>query len=154
MEQRKRLNQQLVGLFNRLLLQEERALAPVARDLSLREIHCIEQVCAADGMSTMGELAERLGITLGTLTVSVNRLEFKGYVRRRRDTRDRRVVRLIPTEKALAVDRRHQAFHTGMVDDISRYLSPQQLEQLMDMLGSIEAYFQRRAEKQEHEHGC
>ena len=154
MDQRERLNRQLVGLFNRLLQQEERALAPLAKDLSLREIHCIEQICAASGMSTMGELAERLGITLGTLTVSVNRLEFKGYVRRRRDARDRRIVRLLPTDKALAADRLHQAFHKGMVDDISRYLSEEELERLLEMLGSIEAYFQRRAGKQEQEHGC
>ena len=154
MDQRERLNQRLVGLFNRLLQQEEQALAPVAKDLSLREIHCIEQVCAAGGMSTMGELAERLSITLGTLTVCVNRLEFKGYVRRRRDARDRRIVRLMPTDKAIATDRLHQAFHRGMVDDISRHLSEAEMERLLDMLGSIEAYFQRRAGEQEHEHGC
>lgn len=101
-----------------------------------------------------GRAGRAAGDHPGHADVSVNRLEFKGYVRRRRDTRGRRIVRLMPTDKAVATDRLHQAFHRGMVDDISRHLSEAELERLLDMLGSIERYFQRRAGEQEHKHGC
>lgn len=146
MELENALNEKLVDLFNHLLQQEEQALRAANRDLSMREIHCLEQVCAGDGQHTMGDVAEKLGITLGTLTVCVNRLEFKGYVRRRRDTRDRRVVRLNPTEKARRVNEAHQAFHMGMIRGIIGDLSAAQLESLWDLLTRIEVYFARQSQ--------
>ena len=42
-------------------------------------------------------IAAALGITAGTLTSAVNLLEKKGYLLRRRDERDKRVVHLLPT---------------------------------------------------------
>lgn len=47
-----------------------------------------------DGPLTMGELAQRLGVTEKGVTGLADRLEESGYCRRERDTEDRRVVRL------------------------------------------------------------
>ena len=62
----------------------------------------IDAVCRAvdqggDNRSTA--IAAALGITAGTLTSAVNLLEKKGYLLRRRDERDKRVVHLLPTER-------------------------------------------------------
>ncbi|BCU70331.1 MarR family winged helix-turn-helix transcriptional regulator [Stygiolobus caldivivus] len=49
--------------------------------------------------STMSELAKRYYVTQATITASVDRLEQKGYVERKRDLIDRRVVTVKITKK-------------------------------------------------------
>ncbi len=41
---------------------------------------------------TLGELAQHMGVTPGTMSIHVDRLEAAGYVRRRRSRRDGRRV--------------------------------------------------------------
>lgn len=48
------------------------------------------------GPITAGELAQRVGLTTGSVTSLVDRLEKKGYVTRERHPRDRRKVIIVP----------------------------------------------------------
>ena len=89
----KELNLFLVRVFNEILRTEERDLAGRFPDLSLRELHLIEEVCRAeeegrDNRATAIAAAQR--VTAGTLTTAVTLLEKKGYLERRRDEKDRR----------------------------------------------------------------
>ncbi|HLY29440.1 MAG TPA: MarR family transcriptional regulator [Ktedonobacterales bacterium] len=52
------------------------------------------------GTPTAGELAAKTGLTSGSITGVVDRLERAGYVRRQADLSDRRRVRIIPTAQA------------------------------------------------------
>ena len=115
---RAELNRFLVEVFDEILKTEEESLAGSFSDLSLRELHLIEEVCRAedearDNRATAIAAAQR--VTAGTLTTAVSLLERKGYLERRRDERDRRAVRIWPTEKARAADQVHAAFHREMV---------------------------------------
>jgi DNA-binding MarR family transcriptional regulator len=69
---------------------------PLARrcermDLTAPQIHALLWL-GKDGALTMGELAQRLGITEKTVTGVVDRLEREGHVRRERSPKDRRVI--------------------------------------------------------------
>ena len=102
------INHFLVGLFNDILKIEGKALrAGEYREISMRDMHIIEAICAASGQedNRTTAIARELDITTGTLTVAVNSLVKKGYVERRKDQRDRRVVRLYPTVKSTAGQR-------------------------------------------------
>ncbi len=95
------LNGFLVGLFNDILKIEENALrAGEYREISVRDMHIIEAVCAAGGENDnrTTAVARDLGVTTGTLTVAVNSLVKKGYIERRQDPKDRRVV-LLPQRR-------------------------------------------------------
>jgi DNA-binding MarR family transcriptional regulator len=59
---------------------------------------CIDVIQQA-GQISAGELAERAGLTSGSITAVIDRLEAKGYVRRVADPRDRRKVLLEVTEE-------------------------------------------------------
>lgn len=48
------------------------------------------------GPITAGELAQRVGLTTGSVTSLVDRLEKRGYVTRERHPRDRRKVIIVP----------------------------------------------------------
>lgn len=49
---------------------------------------------------TLGELAASLGVADATASVSVKRMEKAGFIYKKPDERDARIIRLYPTEKA------------------------------------------------------
>ena len=83
-----------------------------AGDLSLREVQLIDAVCrtvdqGGDNRSTAIAAARRMAA--GTLTSAVDLLVKKGYLIRLRDGKDRRVVRLMPTQQGRDASERHRA---------------------------------------------
>lgn len=138
----KMIDQVLVHLFNDLLRIEERTLQKKCRDLSMREIHIIEAVCAAqDDDNTMTVLAATLRITVGSLTVAVSTLVRKGYLERRQSTLDKRRVHILPLPAALEVEKHHREFHRRMVEAVTTAIPPEQLDVLIDGLHGINDYF-------------
>ena len=55
------------------------------------DLECLDLLQLA-GPTTAGQMAARSGLTTGATTAMIDRLERAGYVRRRRDAADRRVV--------------------------------------------------------------
>lgn len=132
----------LVHLFNDLLRIEERTLQKQVGDLSMREVHIIEAVCAAQTQdNTMTVLAATLRVTVGSLTVAVKTMERKGYLIRRRSSSDKRRVHVLPLPPALEVEKHHRAFHRRMVDAVTTTVSPEQLDVLIQSLHAIYDYF-------------
>lgn len=138
------LNRFLVEVFNDILKTEELHATQTFSDLSLRELHLIEEVCLAvdcqrDNRATAIASAQR--VTAGTLTTVVNQLEKKGYLLRRRDDLDKRAVRLYPTEKGREANQRHIEFHREMVNGILQTLSPEEVSVFSKALTSITGFF-------------
>lgn len=132
----------LVHLFNDLLRIEEKTLQKHVGDLSMREVHIIEAVCAAQSEdSTMTVLAAMLRVTVGSLTVAIKTLERKGYVIRQRSDTDKRRVHVLPLPPALEVETHHRAFHARMVDAVTSAVPPEQLDVLIKSLHAIHDYF-------------
>ena len=109
------INELMVDVFNDILQIEEETLrkGPFA-DLSVTEVHTVEAI-GMYVMQTASEVAKKLGITAGTLTVAVNNLVKKGYVERFRGEDDRRLVKLGLTKKGRLLYRVHARFHVQMV---------------------------------------
>lgn len=141
--QEQRLNLFLVQVFNDILRLEEANLRSVCRSLSVNEVHVLDAVerCVHQGGAGMADIAARLGITSGTLTVSAKTLEQKGYLTRVRGEKDKRRVTLALTEAALPILAAHAAFHERMVKAVSCHLSPHQLDALSEALSSMHTFF-------------
>lgn len=138
----KMIDQVLVHLFNDLLRIEERTLQKQCPGLSMREIHIIAAVCAAQqDDSTMTVLAATLRITVGSLTVAVSTLIRKGYLERRQSTQDKRRVHVLPLAPALEVEKAHQEFHRKMVEAVTQAIPSEQLDVLIEGLRGINDYF-------------
>ncbi len=145
------LNRFLVDVFQEILKTEEICMGTAFPDLSLREMHVIEAVCRAvnDGRDNRATtIAENLRVTAGTLTTAVTQLEKKGCLLRQRDSRDKRVVRLLPTERGREVEAYHAQFHREMVDDILSYLSEEEAEVFVRGLGYVNSFFREKYRKQ------
>lgn len=148
---RETLNRFLVEVFNGILKTEEQRLSAYAPGLSLRELHLIEAVCQAQdsgGDNRSAAIAAAQRITAGTLTTAVNLLEKKGYLLRRRDEKDRRVVRLLPTEKGRRVNEYHAAFHRELVEAVLGVLTAEQAEVFSGALEQLARFFRRGSDAQ------
>ncbi|MCK9252137.1 MAG: MarR family transcriptional regulator [Clostridiales bacterium] len=133
----KRVNQLMLEIFDHILVTEEKALSRGNfSDLSVAEMHTLEGIGLYDS-KTMSETAAALEITTGTLTVAVDRLVRKGYVERRRDPHDRRVVRVRLTKKGKLAYRMHNKFHTLLVDRLTNPLDQDQQQILLATLERI-----------------
>lgn len=132
----------LVHLFNDLLRIEEKTLQKQVGDLSMREVHIIEAVCAAQAEdNTMTVLAAMLRVTVGSLTVAIKTLERKGYVIRMRSDTDKRRVHVLPLPPALEVEKHHREFHRRMVDAVTTAVPANELDVLIKSLHAIYDYF-------------
>lgn len=64
------------------------------------DMECIDHLLL-HGPMTAGHLSELTGLTTGTMTAVIDRLERAGYVRRERGERDRRQVLVVPNEETI-----------------------------------------------------
>lgn len=136
----KTINQLMLEIFDRILVTEEKALSKGNfSDLSIAEMHTLEGIGLYDSR-TMSETASILKITTGTLTVAVDRLVRKGYVVRKRDPNDRRVVRVQLTKKGKLAFRMHTKFHTLLVERITNPLDENQKQILLETLQHIAGF--------------
>jgi DNA-binding MarR family transcriptional regulator len=95
--------------LSRVLREVSRAAADadrrLARRLRMRPLEYAAMGHVLSSRGTLGpvKLADLLGISSGSATELVDRLEQAGQLRRRRDLADRRRVALKPTEHAMAL---------------------------------------------------
>ena len=138
------LSEFLVGAFNDSLMVEENCLGGKEHDLSIREIHVIEAVAAAEGLGEPGraaEIAALLRVTPGTLTASVATLEKKGFLVRLRDENDRRGVRIATTGQGREINRIHAEFHREMADGVTNALTGEEAGVLITALDKVRGFF-------------
>lgn len=139
------LNYFLVKVFNEILRTEEASLRiGEFKNLSIREMHVIEAVCTAnengeDNRAT--DIARALRISAGTLTTTVALLEKKGYLKRKRDSQDKRIIRLNTTDKGIKANQFHQNFHKQMVSNVIDTLKSGEVEILIKGLSRLKEFF-------------
>ena len=105
-------------------------------DLSVSEAHAIE-ILGKSGPMNMKSLAQKLGVTTGTTTVTVDRLERNEYAERQAVKEDRRVHRITLTEKGKRAFAEHHQYHSDLTEQILAVLSPEESEQLLAILRKI-----------------
>lgn len=137
------INELLVDVFNHILSIESTVLKQKGVKISMTEVHVLEAIRNVD-VPMMGNVAQKLRVTLGTLTTSINALVRKGYVFRYRDDADRRKVFLELTDLARNILKIHDAFHDEMIDSIFMDLELEKDETLMKSLENISNYFKQR----------
>lgn len=109
---RARLAEQVLDLIPRLRRRFEQSCPPELREelstVTVHQLEALRQLCRDGGM-TMAELAQAQGIGLSSATALADRLLRQGLAQRTSDARDRRVVRLVPTDSALQLVERFAA---------------------------------------------
>ena len=120
------VNDYLTSIFNNVLVIEESSLrGSQFKDVSIKEMHTIDVIGSMPN-ATPSDISKELLVTLGTVTTSLNNLERKGYIERRRSSIDRRVVHLSLTKKGRLLYRLHKRFHNRMVMQVVEGLSSEE----------------------------
>lgn len=134
------INHYLVSIFNEVLDIEEDALkGSEFSDISISEMHTIEAIDLY-AEHTSSEVAKKLAITAGTLSVAIRSLVNKGYVVRQRMEDDRRVVKLGLTKKGKLVYRLHNKFHREMVKRTIEGMEEEEVEVLLKGLKNLHSF--------------
>ncbi len=105
--------------------------------LSPAQMHAIEIVGHHEQSLRMKELAEHLGVTTGSLTVMVGRLEQNGFLERRPHESDRRSLLVTLTGKGRKHFKKHHQYHLKLSEDVLAALEPAEQQHFIKALGLI-----------------
>ena len=135
------INKILVHLFNDIWELEEKAvITEEFKDLTNNDMHIIEAIGLGTG-NNMSTIAKKLGITVGSLTTSMNSLVNKKYVLRKRSEQDRRVVYVRLTEKGRKAYHHHAEFHRQMTNAVIEKLAEEEIPILLKTLEGLAEFF-------------
>ena len=141
MDAYERINKLFVHLFNDILELEEKAvITEEFKDLTNNDMNIIEAVGLGEG-DKMSNIARKLGITVGSLTTSMNALVNKKYVIRERSEEDRRVVNIRLNAKGVKAYQHHAEFHRKMVEAVVEYMTEEEISVLTKALERIYQFF-------------
>lgn len=131
------INRMLVEVYDDVIHIEEYSIKQGEfKDLSITEIHTVEAI-GLYGSKTMSEIAAQLEITMGTLTIAIDKLIRKGYVERSRSITDRRIVNVSLTKRGKLAYRIHEKFHMDMVKAIMSDFTAEEEEILLIALRKL-----------------
>ncbi|MCQ2503840.1 MAG: MarR family transcriptional regulator [Saccharofermentans sp.] len=146
-EEELELADRLVRIFENVLFTEEKSIQQgYFSDLSIAEMHTLDAIGSYEAR-TMSETAAALGITTGTLTVSIDRLVKKGYVIRNRDEKDRRVVRIRLTREGKLASRMHGKYHKVLARHILEPYTKEEQDLLLGMVRELDVYLEAQASR-------
>ena len=111
----KNLSQLIVELYEKLSSWEE----DVVKDsgLTTTQAHIID-IVGHSGSIKMKDLAEKTGVTTGTLTVAADRLEERKLLKRKPHESDRRSYLIELTSEGESYFKQHHKFHLRMTEDL------------------------------------
>lgn len=114
-----------------------------------RTDHRVLEILNRKGAMTSGDLAQAAHLTTGAVTAVVDRLEDVGYVRRVRDTDDRRRVLIERTlESTRTAMRYYQPFMATTFESMTKY-SAEELEVVRDFMRGAAELSEEYAEELE-----
>lgn len=96
---------------------------------------------------TIGELAKKLNVSCATASVSVKRMEKAGFVIRKEDKDNARIIRLYPTEKAKAAEQKTREKMDSVEACIKFDMSEDEQKQLVVLLDKAISNFICREDK-------
>ncbi len=124
----------LVEFFERMSSWEHSIVAD--REISLAQMHLLE-VVGNHGHIRMKELSRTLGVTTGTLTVMVHRLESRGYLSRKKDPEDNRSYFLYLSESGKEEYENHHHLHSHLITEITDHLGDEKAQEFFLTLEQI-----------------
>ncbi|WP_394130703.1 MarR family winged helix-turn-helix transcriptional regulator [Shewanella maritima] len=132
------LNHSLTEFYDKMSSWEQSVVKETG--YSLAQTHTIE-VLGCHGALRMKELAEKLAITTGTLTVQVDKLVNAGLIERCDHPDDRRAIVVKLTSDGEAIHRQHNQLHVDLMKDLTSDLSAEQVQVLLTCMAKINREF-------------
>ncbi|KIV07412.1 MarR family winged helix-turn-helix transcriptional regulator, partial [Vibrio parahaemolyticus] len=104
------------------------------------QVHTIE-VLGGHGALRMQELAEKLGITTGTLTVQIEKFVNANLIERCPHPEDRRAIVVRLTPEGEKIHRHPNQLHLDLVRDLTRHIEPEKQSTFLSCLAKMNREF-------------
>ncbi|WED29813.1 MarR family transcriptional regulator [Vibrio sp. DW001] len=114
------LNQLLTEFYDKMSSWEQSVVKETG--YTLAQVHTVE-VLGNHGALRMKELAEKLGITTGTLTVQVDKLVTANLIDRCPHPEDRRSIVVCLTDEGNQLHEQHNQLHLNLVRELTRNIN-------------------------------
>lgn len=114
---------------------EEINLNLAIKCLTTTELHIIE--CIGLEKITIKELSTRLGITMGTTSIAINKLVDKKFINRIRSKTDKRKVYVSLNKKGLTAYNYHGNFHTTTLEKVTKNIPEEKLNNFLETFEEI-----------------
>jgi DNA-binding MarR family transcriptional regulator len=138
MDQIERLTQLFVEFYERFSSWEQGVVKETG--ITLSQMHTLE-ILGSSGQPRMKELAEKMGITTGALTVNVDRLVRAGLVVREPNEHDRRSIRVRLTAEGEKHFREHHQLHLQLTNELVSALEPDEMTALSEIIHKLNSRF-------------
>ena len=129
-----RLSDLIIEFYEKLSSWEQAVVRDSA--ITLPQMHTLE-ILGQHPPLRMKELAAKMGVTTGTLTVGVDRLERLGLVTRIPHETDRRSILVALTETGRALYREHHVHHLHLTREIEAALTLEETDQFASILNKL-----------------
>lgn len=133
-----KLNHAVIEFYEKLSSWEHDVVRE--KGLTLPQMHTLEVLGIHEAMR-MKELAQRMGITTGTLTVLVDKLEAKEFVARKPHKTDRRSIMVELTEKGQEMFEEHDRLHLRLIEELTSGFTEDEKEILLGCIDKMNAAF-------------
>lgn len=135
------LNRILKELFYKILRLQEKVVSRNTNGaISRTEMHMLEAI-EDSPMATLTNVAEELGITKATASVSAARLKKKNYIEKVKSDKDKRLNILQLTEKGQICSGKHRQFHEAMVESLLNDFKVAQYPEILVSLRNLSDFF-------------
>lgn len=141
------LNKVLINLYQNIRKKEEEYLENHFNNLTYNEVHTLEAISNSNEKSITA-LSKELRITPGTISVCVDKLISKGYVKRINDDLDKRKVLIDITTKSIPVLQYHETFHEKLIEYAIKTLNLD-ITDLTKSLVNINEFLEEMGDKNE-----
>lgn len=123
------------------VVEEKTMDTKLIQDLTIGELHVIEMV-DQNNNKPMSLIAKKLKVTVGSLTICINRLVQKGYLLRIRHEMDHRIILVSTTQKAKKVLKEHDKFHENIIGlALEKGITLQQATKVMSQFAMVLEYY-------------
>ena len=139
-----KVNEILEEFYKLYYKTEDMALKRGIKCLTHTELHLIEAI--GEESLTMNELADRVGITMGTATVAVSKLTEKGFIARVRSNSDRRKVYVSLTDKGSKALTYHNNYHKMIMSSITENIADKDLSHFIEIFELILGALQEKTD--------
>jgi DNA-binding MarR family transcriptional regulator len=116
--------------------------------ITVHQMEVVRRLLLGDEM-TMHDVASTYCIGASGATQLIDRLERRGLVTRVRDERDRRIQRVVATDRAKAIARRFKSAMRGVLEEVTAALDDAELQTYVELTERIAAATQDDAERAE-----
>ncbi|ELR67292.1 Transcriptional regulator, MarR family [Photobacterium marinum] len=138
MNEIEQLNHTIIEFYEKLSSWEQSVVR--GKGFTLPQVHIVE-ILGVHGAMRMKELADKIGVTTGTLTVQVDKMVNTDLIQRRPHESDRRSILVELTEKGQEMYQEHDNLHLALTQDITAKLDDTERQNLLSYLKKMNQEF-------------